>query len=104
MLPTKNRTISVSRLIASGEKRIFSNVITWLAVYINQSTEEIGAGYENAPSFYAHKMMTEWNHAEIGIGDRVTDNLGNSFDIRGKSVHSSMVWTQHQYILTQAVL
>lgn len=41
MLPTKNRIISVSRLTASGEKRVFVSLFTGLAVYINQSSEEL---------------------------------------------------------------
>lgn len=48
-------------------------------------------------------MMTEGNHVTIDIGDRVTDNTGLSFDVRGKAVHSSLVGTHHQYILTEAV-
>jgi len=36
-------------------------------------------------------MLTEGNHATIDIGDRVTDDQGNTFDIRGKSVHKSLV-------------
>lgn len=42
MLPTKNRTISVSRLTASGEQRDFVVLLTGLQVYVNQSSEELG--------------------------------------------------------------
>lgn len=102
MLPTKNRTISVSRLTASGEQRNFVALFTGLQVYINQSSEELGGGYEGDPAFYAHKMLTEGNHATIDIGDRITDDLGHSYDVRGKSVHRSLVGTHHQYLLTEA--
>lgn len=47
-------------------------------------------------------MLTEGNHDTIDIGDRVTDDLGHTFDIRGKSVHGSLVGTHHQYLLTEA--
>lgn len=103
MLPTKNRTISVSRLTASGEKRIFSSIITGLQVYINQTAEEQMSGYDNQPSFYAHRMFTEGNHVLIDIGDRITDDTGRSYDVRGKSVHSSIVGTHHQYLITEAI-
>ncbi len=102
MLPTKNRVISVSRLTTTWEKRAYVSLITWMKVYINQSTEEIQSWFDNQPSFYIHKMLTEGNHATIDIGDRVTDDQGNTFDIRGKSVHKSLVWTHHQYLLTEA--
>lgn len=46
-------------------------------------------------------MMTEGNHETIDIGDRVTDGT-RTYDIRGKSVHSSLVGTHHQYLLTEA--
>ena len=59
MLQTKNRTISVSRLTTTGEQRDFVALITGLQVYINQSSEELGGGYEGDPAFYAHKMLTE---------------------------------------------
>lgn len=91
MIATKNRIISVSRLTASGEKRIFSSVITGLGVYINQIQEEQLSGYEGQPAFFAHRMFTEGNHVSIDIGDRVTDDTGKSYDIRGKSIHSSII-------------
>lgn len=103
MLPTKNRTISVSRLVASGEKRNFSTIITGLQVYINQSSEEQIGGYDGQPSFYGYKMLTEGNHTTIDIGDRVTSDDGKSYDIRGKSVFDSMVGKHHQYLLTEAI-
>lgn len=103
MLPTKNRTISVSRLTDSGEKRIFVELFEGVRVYINQSTEEIGTGFQGDPAFYASRMMTDGNHATIDIGDRVTDDLGHVFDVRGKSVHASLVGSHHQYLLTEAI-
>ena len=89
MIPQKNRTVTVKRLVQSGEKRVFSNVATGLRVYVNQIDEQPQEGFDGESSFMLHRMMTDGNHEAIAIGDRITDDLGRQFDVRGKSVHSS---------------
>lgn len=103
MLPHKNRTISISSLVASGEKRIFSQVATGVRVYINQNGEEITEGFDNDGSFYAHRMMTDGNHASIVAGSRITDDLGKQYDVRGKSISKDLTGTHHQYLLVEAI-
>jgi hypothetical protein len=102
MLVTKNRTITVQSLTQTGEKRAFSNTITGLKVYINQTQDELVEGFDNQGSIFPHKMLTDGNHGAILIGDRITDDTGKQYDIRGKSIFKDLTGTHHQYTLVEA--
>lgn len=101
MLPTTNRTISILRLTTTGEKKAFVSVATGVRVYINQSSEDLIDGSDNQGAFFVHKMLTDGTHATITMNDRITDDLGNQFDVRGKSTFSDMTGQHHQYVLLQ---
>lgn len=102
MLPHKNRTIAIKTLVASGEKRTFSTVATGVRVYINQNGEELIDGFDGEGAIFAHKMLTDGNHAAIAIGHRITDDTGKQYDVRGKAVSKDLTGTHHQYLLVEA--
>lgn len=98
MLSSYNHTISISRL-STGAKRTWSEVESDVAVYINQIQEDLVTGFDGAGSFTAYRMMTDWNHETIAIGDRVADENSNIYEVKTKSISDDMMWVHHQYIL-----
>jgi len=97
-----NHTITISSL-GTGAKRSWTEWESDIAVYINQIQEDVISGFDSAPSFLSYRMMTNGNHTEILIGDKVTDENGIVYEVKWKSVHSSLVGTHHQYLLIQVV-
>lgn len=100
MLVHTNRIVTIKRMTTTGQKRGFLEVQTGLAVYINQNGDEPLAGIDDSPDFYAHKMLTDGVHEAIEIGDKIEDDKGNKFEVRGKSVWDDMTGIHHQYLLT----
>jgi hypothetical protein len=98
-----NRTVSVDTLALSGEKRVFSRIITALPAYINQTGEQVEGGFDGEASFFFHRMMTSANHAAISIGDRVTDDKGKAYDVKGASVFDDFTGKHGQYLLAEAI-
>jgi len=98
MLFNTNHTISVSNL-STGAKRTWSEVDTDVRVYINQISEELVQGYDGAGSFTAYRMFTDGSHETISIGDRVTDEDDNVYEVRSKSISNDLTGVHHQYIL-----
>lgn len=102
MVPHKNRTVTVLRLVPSGAKRVFSSVATGLKVYVDQNSAEPQSGFDGEGAFFPHTMITDGGHVEISIGDRITDDLGRQFDVKGKAVFDSIAGKMHKYVLSQA--
>lgn len=98
MLCSTNHTISISSL-STGTKRTWSEVESGVAVYINQIQEDLVTWYDGSGSFTAYRMMTDGNHETIAIGDRVTDENGNIYEVRAKSISDDIMGVHHQYIL-----
>ena len=89
--------------MTTGEKQALVTSITGKSVYINQIQEDEVTGFDNQPSFFAYRMLTDGNHATIRIGDEVTDDLANVYTVRGKSISQDLTGTHHQYLLIIAV-
>lgn len=90
MLSSTNHTISISSL-STGAKRAWTVTESDVAVYINQIQEDLVQGFDGAGSFTAYRMMTDGNHETIAIGDRVTDENGNIYEVRAKSISDDMM-------------
>lgn len=90
MLSSYNHTISISSL-STGAKRTWTEVESDVSVYINQIQEDLVTGFDGAGSFTAYRMMTDGNHEAIAIGDRVTDENGNIYEVRSKSISDDMM-------------
>lgn len=104
MLVHTNRTISVKRLVPSGKKRVFLDIIVGLNVYINQNGEEVLQGIENQPNFLLYKMMTDGQHTTIAMGDRIEDTNGKIYEVRTPaSVSDDLTGIHHQYLLVEIV-
>jgi hypothetical protein len=81
MLYNSNHTISISSL-STGSKRTWSEVDTDIFVYINQIQEDLISGFDGAGSFTSYRMFTDGNHETIAIGDRITDEEGNTYEVK----------------------
>lgn len=97
-----NHTITISSL-GTGAKRAWTESESDIMVYINQIQEDVVTGFDSAPSFLSYRMMTNGNHETINIGDRVTDEADIVYEVKGKSIHSSLVGTHHQYLIIQVL-
>ena len=102
MLPIKNRTITILTLTTTGEKRAFVSAATGVRVYINQSASDLKTQWGSEGATFLHKMLTDGNHATIGIGDRITDDTGKQYDVQGKSTYKDLTGTHHQYDIVEA--
>lgn len=56
-------------------------------------------GFEGAGSFWAYRMMTDGTHSAIAVGDRITDEDGLVYEVRGKSISEDLTGIHHQYLL-----
>ncbi len=99
MLPTTNSTISVKRLVTDVTST-WETVQTGLPVYINQFVEDIVGGQDQEANFFVYRMMTDGNHEDIIIADKIDDGT-YEYDVRSMTKHNSIVWESHQYILTR---
>lgn len=103
MLVHANRTITVKRMLQTWQKRGYSEIQSGLQVYINQNGDEPLAGIDDSPDFYAYKMLTDGGHTDINIGDRIEDDRGTIYEVRGKSVWDDITGVHHQYLLTTSI-
>ncbi len=81
MLYSTNHTISISTL-STGAKRVWTEVETDVFVYINQTQEDLVQGFDGAGSFTGYRMFTDGDHETISIGDRVTDEDRNVYEVK----------------------
>lgn len=98
MLFSTNHIVSISSL-STGAKRTWSVSSTGVAVYINQIQEDLVQWYDGAGSFTAYRMMTDGTHTTIDVGDRITDENNNIYEVRAKSISDDIMGVHHQYIL-----
>lgn len=100
MLPSTNNVVTISRLAANGDITEYSDVITGLEVYINQTREDVVPGYEGQPNFRAFRMMTDGDHDAIEFHDRVTDQDGVQYEVVAPpSISDDITGKHHQYLL-----
>lgn len=99
MLPTTNRTIAILRYARTSGKGAYTSVATGIRAYINQTQEEVQEGIDNQGSWIVYRMMTNGTHTDIVIGDRITDDQSNTYEVRGKAISKDLTGTHHQYIL-----
>ncbi len=98
MLCSTNHIISIQSL-STGAKRTWTEVDSDVAVYINQTQEEVLPGFDNNAAFMVYRMMTDGNHEDIFINDRIVDENDVTYEVKGKSISDDMMWIHHQYIL-----
>lgn len=48
-------------------------------------------------------MLTDGVHSDINIGDRIEDDKGSTFEVRGKSIWDDITGVHHQYLLTISI-
>jgi hypothetical protein len=98
MLFSTNHIISIARL-SSGAKKTWEELTCELPVYINQIQEDLVQWFDGAGSFTAYRMMTDGDHCDISINDRVVDECGATYEVRGVSPSEDLTGTHNQYLL-----
>ncbi len=48
-------------------------------------------------------MLTDGGHTDINIGDRIEDDRGTIYEVRGKSIWDDITGVHHQYLLTTSI-
>lgn len=100
-LPTTNKIIAIKRLNSDNDIRDWATIDDDVSVYINAISEELATGMDAQPAFFAFRMMTDGEHSDILIGDRIEDDAGDTYEVRGMVKHDSIVGAHHQYILAK---
>lgn len=90
MLCSTNHIISIQSL-GTGAKRFWTEVDSDIAVYINQTQEEVLHGFDNNASFMVYRMMTDGLHKTIKINDRIVDENDVVYEVKGKSISNDMM-------------
>lgn len=99
MIPTTNRTISIHRLSDATGVRTYTPVQQGVRVYINASSERIESGFNNEGSFYPFTMLVGGN-VNIEMSDKIVDEAGTIYKVRGVAIHMDLTGTHGKYSLT----
>lgn len=102
MLPTTNRTIEIKRLVQGAKKRTLQTVATGVPVYINSQGEEIQTGFDNEGAWKLYRMLTDATHTAILVGDKVIDDQGKTYEVKGAEEFDDLTGKHNQYLIVEA--
>lgn len=102
MLPTTNRTITIKRLVQGVKTRTLQTVATGVAVYINSQGEDIQTGFDNEGAWKIYRMLTDATHIDIFVGDKLTDDQGKTYEVKGTEAFDDITGKHNQYLIVEA--
>ena len=77
-----NHTISVQTLTTLSGIRTFSTTASGIAVYLNQTQEQVATGASNEGVACLHRMLANPDCPTLKVGDRITDESDTVYDVR----------------------
>jgi hypothetical protein len=101
MLPLTNATITINRLTQGAKTRTLQPVASGVRVYMNPAGEAVVSGFQSEGAWKVWKMMTDSNHVDILIGDRVVDQDSKEYEVKGAEKFNDITGKHNQYILLQ---
>ncbi len=97
MIILKNRKVNIFRHVEIDEKNIYSQIKTWLDVFIYPLTEDVNLWDTWIASYEWYKIMSD--DLDIKIWDKIEDDLWKKYIVKGAKIYQNVIETHLEWIL-----